>query len=106
MKTDYWRTILATALYLAIMAALLAIATGRAPGDDVATFIFTTRTDTHVIRTVARTDGICPVKDCDSTVRVETRHPQYPSDKTYRAITSIRSTGQIEWDPVPLPRAH
>ena len=59
---------------------------------DIDTYIFTVTTDDLIIRSVARSDGECPI-GCDSTVRVEI--PTRGINDVYRARTSIRSTGQL-----------
>ena len=152
MKTDYWRTILATALYLAIMVALFGIATGRALGQeftetlnpatgivfvetpegsydvflagkvvarcptikdcpydaaeaakDVGTYIITIITeDGQRVRSVARTDGLCPAGSCNSDIEIETRHPQFPDVKNLRGRTDIYSTGRLGVELVPI----
>ena len=58
-------------------------------------YVFTTRVGNQLIRTVARSDEICPVDSCNSTIRVEVRG-NHPNDNTYQARTSVRSTGQVE----------
>ena len=67
--------------------------------DAVDVYVFETTFPGYVVRSQARSDGVCPF-DCNSTVRV--RIPTRGIDDTYRAATSIRSTGQLGLDIVPV----
>ena len=70
------------------------IQSGAYAAGDVQTYIFTTRLeDGTVINSVARSDGICPVSGCNSTVRVQV--PHFGVDDLYQSRTTIRSTGQL-----------
>ena len=64
---------------------------------EPSTYIITViRDDGTRVTATARSDSTCPF-ECNADLRVQVRGP-YPNDDTYRARTSIRSTGQLVID--------
>ena len=70
---------------------------------DVNTYVVTIRLDDgSEMRAVARSDKVCPMSNCNGTLRIKVSGT-YPNDDIYPARISERSSGQLGIDLVWSP---